>query len=383
MPANVQSDHLQRVAVTRAINFYKKFQLKKITELDGLRGFLSIWVVVVHLLPTIGFDPQSLGMFSPIFGESVRVEIFFIISGFVIFGMLKKNNMNYFSYIKGRIFRIYPLFILAFLASMLMSGITHEALIDSAFHGPRTEQRLHLTEESWQNWPYHLLAHATMLHGLIPADWLPNAAYAFLGQAWNISTEFQFYIIAPALLMLFRRPFSIQSILFMASGIAFYYIYDNSNPANLFRYIHYFFIGIFSHYIWNISFSRATFLKTQTVFILFAGILLLDIAIGLWSLVFFSVLLYRDKSKKPNLVCKFLNTQLMQWFGKISYALYLLHMIPLYIAMYFLNSMDLNAAPYLTLLSIITFATAIPLSWAAHKIIEQRFIPTRKVPTTA
>lgn len=43
----------------------------------------------------------------------------------------------------------------------------------------------------------NILAHIPLIHGLIPPSALPDAAAAFLGRAWSISTEWQFYLIAP------------------------------------------------------------------------------------------------------------------------------------------------------------------------------------------
>ena len=44
-------------------------------------------------------------------------------------------------------------------------------------------------------WVAELAAHLTMLHGLFPHGVLPDAWVSFLGAAWSLSTEWQFYAL--------------------------------------------------------------------------------------------------------------------------------------------------------------------------------------------
>jgi peptidoglycan/LPS O-acetylase OafA/YrhL len=44
-----------------------------------------------------------------------------------------------------------------------------------------------------------LIAHLTMTHGLFPDGVLPNVWVSYLGAAWSLSTEWQFYVLALAL----------------------------------------------------------------------------------------------------------------------------------------------------------------------------------------
>jgi peptidoglycan/LPS O-acetylase OafA/YrhL len=50
---------------------------QRIEELDGLRGLLSLWVVIVHLVPTFGVEWEHSGILAPLFGDYVRVQVFF------------------------------------------------------------------------------------------------------------------------------------------------------------------------------------------------------------------------------------------------------------------------------------------------------------------
>jgi len=93
--------------------------------LDGLRGIAAISVMLHHLIsyrsPTI-FD-----------NATVAVDLFFILSGFVIthsYGARLQSNMSLFEYVCRRFIRLYPMFILGILLGgfalylLLRAGLT-------------------------------------------------------------------------------------------------------------------------------------------------------------------------------------------------------------------------------------------------------------------
>lgn len=351
--------------------------MSKIRELDGLRGLLAVWVVGVHLLPSVGIDAARFGPLSPLFGEHLRVQIFCILSGFVIFLMLDRRQPGYGAFVAGRIRRLYPVYILAFALSVLMADLVQAALAGSPFQGLRLDSRLRITEAAAAQPMAHVLAHVTLLHGVIPRDLLPEAAYSFLGQAWNISTEFQFYVLAPLLFAglmtgpVWRRVgVGLLCLGLWQLGLRYW-----DNPASLARYAPYFALGIASFLAWRrdwrdpgqLTGVRVGFLGV----VVFLGI---DLAAGIWVFLLGRLVLRRDQGRGlPGL--GWLASRPMLWLGQISYALYLLHMIPLYLGMYLLNGLDLGRGAYLACLSLFTFALSLPLSWLVCIQIEQRFAP--------
>lgn len=350
----------------------KRIGMGKIGELDGLRGLLAVWVVLVHLLPSIGVDAARLGHFSQLFGEHMRVQIFCILSGFVIFLMYEKRRPSYRSFIYGRFLRLYPVYILAFLVSVLMTQVSLAALNGSPFTGSRLESRISILENSLAYFPAHFAAHATLLHGVIPEAILPSGAYAFLGQAWNISTEFQFYVVAPFLFLglatgpLWRR---------LATGAVCLCLWlalrNWPNPADLAQYAPYFALGMVSFAIWTRNLGNHRHLNAFTVILTTVLFCLLgDLAMAVWAFVFGWLLIQRYQNRGHH-VLGWLRSRPLQWLGEISYSLYLLHMIPLYLGMYVLNGFDLGRFSYLVALGLFTFGLGLPMSWASAKWIEQ------------
>ena len=64
-------------------------QSTEIKELTSLRGILAWWVVFSHLLTYTGFPPESTNGLVRLVGKgSIAVDVFIILSGFVIFNLL-------------------------------------------------------------------------------------------------------------------------------------------------------------------------------------------------------------------------------------------------------------------------------------------------------
>ncbi len=346
----------------------------KIKELDGLRGLLAVWVVIVHLLPSVGIASESFGPFGPLFGSLIRVKIFCILSGFVIFLMLDRRRQGYGEFIRGRLLRIYPAFLVAFLLSLMIAPLAVEALRQAPFEGARLSDRLLAFESGLDRLPAHVVAHLTLLHGLIPRQILPNAAYTFLGQAWNISTEFQFYLLVPLLFAGLATGATWRRwAVGLACLLAWVFLRHWPNPANLAAYAPYFGLGIASFVCWRRDWAGQGWLTPLSVAgVAIAACLLADMAIGIWGLVLGWLLLVRDRgaSRRP---IAWLSSRPMLWLGHLSYSLYLLHMTPLYLGMYLLNGQSLDRWSYLGLLAVFTFALSIPMAWMCTRWVEQPF----------
>jgi len=348
--------------------------MNKIKELDGLRGILAVWVVCVHLLYSVGVSPRMFGFFAPLFGEHLRVQIFCILSGFVIFLMQSRVRQGYRAFLVGRLRRLYPAYILAFGVSVSMSGIALTAAREASFGGARQGSRIEMLEASLDRFPEHIAAHLTMLHGMIPEAWLPDAAYSFLGQAWNISTEFQFYLVAP-LLFVGLACGALWSRLVCGLAVlgAWFLLRDWPNPASLMRYAPYFAVGMLSFVFWKVEWRDRRRLNPGLVLVSSVALFgLLDMAVGIWVFVLGWLVLVRDQSR-GRLPVAWLATRPMQLLGSVSYSLYLLHMTPLYLGMYLLNGQGLERKTYLVFLTLFTFVLALPMAWISFVHVERRF----------
>lgn len=181
--------------------------MKHFRSIDGLRAWLAWTVVLCHVTLQTGADIKwpLIGKFE---NSGVQaVCIFIIISGFVITHLLIEKRENYLPYISRRFLRIYPIYFVC-----LCLGIGATFLHVQAFADPPAGVivpqpdlfALELGSLNNGDFAWQLAAHLTLLHGAISNHILPASSYMFLGPAWSLSLEWQFYLVAPLILVALR-----------------------------------------------------------------------------------------------------------------------------------------------------------------------------------
>lgn len=157
-----------------------------IPALDGLRGVAIILVLIVHSVSGARGNGRGIEVFNSIVHSGVfGVDLFFVLSGFLITGVLlgSKGSTGYFRtfYIR-RVLRLFPVYY-AFLVFMMVLPTLHRlaGITVPEFHG------------SW--WWYLLYA----------SNWKANHdSDASLGHFWSLALEEQFYLVWPLAIYFFR-----------------------------------------------------------------------------------------------------------------------------------------------------------------------------------
>ena len=177
---------------------------RRIPELDGLRGVAILLVVLFHYFyyyPATTYQPAGLGRNVFLrFERSISlgwtgVDLFFVLSGFLIGGILLdvRSSPSYFkTFYLRRFYRIIPLYytwILVYFATVLVVGFFFKANA-SSFQGIAPSSRLYLLPAFLQNF------------GVIGYSRL---ARAWFGPTWSLAVEEQFYLLAPLVIRLFSR----------------------------------------------------------------------------------------------------------------------------------------------------------------------------------
>lgn len=167
---------------------------KNVPELTGLRGIAVTFVVLYH-----GGVPHLIG-------ASLGVDIFFVLSGFLITALLvceadSRDSVDLKAFYKRRILRLFPAFL------VMLLGVTVYAAV-----GTNTD-----TFEK------------TLRDSAIALIYLTNWARAFhwnepvfLGHAWSLSIEEQFYLMWPAIFVMARRAGNPKSVVVCAVAIFFF-----------------------------------------------------------------------------------------------------------------------------------------------------------------
>ncbi len=181
--------------------------LPRLHCLDGLRGVLAVYVMVSHMAP---FAVLPAWLASLLSHGGAGVDAFFVLSGLVIVQSLQAHGWRRRRFLAARARRIFPVFLLVFAAAVAvqaLDGLADGRIWDAMpWIGAGSPARS-IWSIGWpHDWPASILAHLTMTHGLFPDAVLPDIWVGYLGAAWSLSTEWQFYALAALCAPLLRSP---------------------------------------------------------------------------------------------------------------------------------------------------------------------------------
>lgn len=166
--------------------------MRRLDCLDGLRGLLALYVLLGHMAP---FAPLPGWLQFTVSHGEAAVDLFFVISGLVIVQSRGRSGGQVAPFLITRAARIFPVFLPAFAVSVLIQPLScgFERMPWLAWDNPAHS----ICVSGWpRHWGMEIIAHLTMTHGLFPHAALPDAWVSFLGSAWSLSTEWQFYVLA-------------------------------------------------------------------------------------------------------------------------------------------------------------------------------------------
>jgi peptidoglycan/LPS O-acetylase OafA/YrhL len=360
---------------------------KRINELESLRGILALWVVVSHILPSAGITDQALGKFKFLAEGEYAVQIFIIMSGFFIFFLLDAAREPYGKFIIRRFLRLFPAYFVCLVISLLMLNPSIEILSNLDWQHPQNLFRIEVIQDSLNYFLPQLVAHLTMLHGAIPDSVLPNSQYAIIGQAWSISLEWQFYLVAPLFFYAIDKKNPLTITLLLAISCLWYYSSQSLPQGFLFTQIPFFLLGILSFYFWKnyhnlIVLSQQQWALLMPIAVVVTLLFTSEIATTLWVLVFFSIIALGENNDLivEKIVCRVLNNKIMLYLGKISYSIYLAHIIVLYGVMYGLERLLPESSQLFYLIMLLTLVPGLTIfiSHLLYDLIEKPFIKLGK-----
>jgi exopolysaccharide production protein ExoZ len=155
----------------------------RIVPMEGMRGVAVLLVFLVHhhalfgkLLP--GGPVQQASLLGHAIGHS-GVDLFFLLSGYLIYGHLLQRRSGYFAFVRKRVRRIYPTF-LAVLGVYCLVCLVMPAVSKLPPGGGPTA--------------IYLLQNALLLPGIFHIEPLITVA-------WSLSYEFFFYLLIPVIIL--------------------------------------------------------------------------------------------------------------------------------------------------------------------------------------
>jgi len=317
-------------------------ELSRIAPIDGIRGIAILMVVCGHLF----FDPfeKEILKLSPILSNITKcypwgVHLFFVVSGFLIGGILIRNKRS-FCFIKSfymrRIIRIWPLYY--FLIIFVVGGLYYVG------------NKQVPADKMTPFWPYLVF---------LQNYWKHTQYYHLIeaGVTWSLAIEEQFYLLAPLFLIgaSFKKikyfvlgsmliSFLLRIIENLHIGIripVFHHVFNLSyqDPA-FFVYIDMILIGVLGAALTN-SHAAISFLKKKKTthftlpiigFIIYlaaikhTNILFLSCYPDIIALLFISVILLVVTNPEM-FIARALSNNVLRNIGKGCYFIYLFHIV--------------------------------------------------------
>ncbi len=342
-------------------------------EIDGLRAIAVISVIIYHL------NENWLS------GGFLGVDIFFVISGFLITGIIiteiQQNSFSLKQFYTRRIKRIYPAFITVM---ALVSFIASAIFIYNDFNKLRKTIELAIAFLS----NFYL--------GLTQGYFDLSANENPVLHIWSLAVEEQYYLIFPLILILAYKKFREIKVLFIITLILFFILLATSFiPANFYKEvlhqpnIYYLsnlrfpelLVGSLLAIYHNLSASKqaskqaSNLIAILSTLLLFSCLFLMNNNIAFIPGVtlilpcIFTALIIHATSQN-NIVKLCLSNKAIVFIGKISYSLYLYHWIFIAFAYYITGEKQINNQS----IAIVIVLTII-FSVLSYYLIEQ---PIRK-----
>lgn len=325
---------------------------KRIPELDGLRGIAISYVVLFHYFywGRLTYDP-SLGLLGHFAAGLQRllavgwsgVDLFFVLSGFLIGGILidSRDSENYYTtFYMRRFYRILPIYYIWILGyGLLLWTIHHELRVPLAH-----------PVEAWPDasllWlfvfiqNYHYFSRASL-------------GWYWISPTWSLAVEEQFYLIAPLVIRRLsnRALFLVMSAVVVAAPAARIWVHyhvpidkvDLDLPYTLMPCrADALAIGVLIALLWRMQSFRKWLSGHGTVLYAFSGFFLSTFVIlGFWSpdnfslpmesfgytfiAIFYGSLLVLVLEKRSSYVAALTRWSALRELGRVSYCVYLLH----------------------------------------------------------
>jgi|SRR5271166_2465228 len=306
---------------------------QRIGVINALRAFAALAVAWGHFVAGQG---KYLGL-SGKYGY-LGVDIFFVISGFVIPWSLYRSNYSlrdYPRFMVKRNVRLYP----PYLASIAISILATNFILVPLFHIPR----MAVTGRD-------LLLHFAYLNDLFHVRWV-NVAY------WTLAVEFQWYLLVGLVMPLLAsgRKFARFAVT-VAMLLAYYMLFWD---RLVFHYLPVFLIGVFVFQYRARIIERGEMLGLIAVMVFamsrISGWLVPLVAVPTGLLIGFSNFENRTADR----------------VGDISYSLYLLH-LPIGVSVIGCLSHWLPFSSYfIGLLDVVGVAASMGAAWIMYQVIEK------------
>lgn len=310
----------------------------RLLTLDCLRGIAAFAVLWFHLTNgNTGFLPEGILKSSGVHGW-LGVEVFFVISGFILPYALQRAGYrpaNYFRFVWKRILRLDPPY-LACIA--LVIALNFASTLAPGFRGPPFQFDLK-----------QVLLHLGYLNGLVGYDWL-NPVF------WTLAIEFQFYLLIALLFPLVSHPLlMVRFAMFAGLAVAAFLL---PSGTLVFRHLFLFMLGIWAFQI-RAGMLPSVSLQAIGWVLLSGGLYFMQGSQATCAGVVTGLLIVHGRLKARPLL----------FLGQISYSVYLLH-VPIGGRVINLGSRFADGPVEKLAVLMLAVAASLGAAWLFHRWVE-------------
>lgn len=361
----------------------------RILELDGIRGIAILLVVFQHYItPFVGPLLPGLGSLNNVFALAWSgVDLFFVLSGFLIGGILldAKDSSNYFKvfYIR-RVCRTFPLYFAWLFLYLIILLFLPNALqkFGTVFEG------------SFPIWSYF-----TFTQNIYAG--LGYSGPGWLGITWSLAVEEQFYLLLPILIRFAPKRYLwviVLGFVLMAPvlRVLVFLHYPHSTIANYFLLpsrIDTLMIGVLcAMAIRNNRVKLWLELRAKDLYLLFAillgGIVLMasenvtnvrsfDMALYgyTWLALFYALLLLIAISEQRGMIKAIANFAPLRKLGIVAYGVYLFHegVNGIMFGLFFDTEPTISNIPE-ALTTVLSFGLTVLLAYVSWRFFEKPIV---------
>ncbi len=350
-------------------------------NLDGLRAFAALSVLLYHSAHWYKIPHNFKLYYFLTFGDkggACGVQFFLILSGFLITYLLfteqgTNKKINIFNFYIRRLLRVWPLYYLTLLIGfyiypLILKFITGQNYIENA---------------------------SLFLYSIFAVNfdhiYNGNPSIGILGVQWSVAIEEQFYLFWPLffyisiksnyfpvfliLVTLFSELFYLQNF---NTYIGYYHFYSNIRflaIGGLISYISFYKLNWIDYFFKMISLKKNMIIYSFCISLLFLNNFLVakstffNLIFEIIPILFFSYVIL-EQNYSGNSFVKLGKYKTLNWLGKISYGIYLYHMIVIYL----ITNLTTNYKEFYLIKIIITTILTLLISHLSYIYFEKYFI---------